>query len=85
MKKHLYELTHFAGEDEIVIKTNDVRFLLDTLSGIVAMGDYVEVIDGLTGEVLIVMNNAEPYVQDAFGLMMLGRQVERLGFNSAKG
>jgi predicted RNA-binding protein with EMAP domain len=79
MNKYLYELTHFAGDNEIVIKTNDIRFLLDTMLGIAGMGDHIEVIDGFTGEVLAVMNHPEPYMQDAFSLMVLGRQMERLG------
>ena len=77
MKQYLYEMTHYAKNAEMTIKVNDVRFLIDTLLDTIEMGDYVEVIDGFTGELLCAQNCADPYMQEAFGLMVLGRLTER--------
>ena len=77
MKQYLYEMTHYAKNAEMTIKVNDVRFLIDTLLDAIEMGDYVEVIDGFTGELLCAQNCADPYMQEAFGLMVLGRLTER--------
>ena len=77
MKQYLYEMTHYAKNAEMTIKVNDARSLIDTLLDTVEMGDHVEVIDGFTGELLCAQNCADPYMQEAFGLMVLGRLAER--------
>ena len=75
-----YNLIHYGEDHETTIKTNDPRLLLDTLQGIVNMGDRVDVIDGFTGEVLCAQNCENPIMQEAFGLMVLGRLMERAGW-----
>ena len=78
MTQYQYEMTWYPEGNEMTMKTNDSRLLLDTLQGVTNMGDHVEVIDGFTGEVLCVMNHPNAYKQEAFGLMVLGRQMEKL-------
>ena len=78
MTQYQYEMTWYPEGNEMTMKTNDSRLLLDTLQGVTNMGDHVEVIDGFTGEVLCVMNHPNAYMQEAFGLMVLGRQMEKL-------
>ena len=78
MAQYQYVMTWYPDGNEMTMKTNDSRLLLDTLQGVTNMGDHVEVIDGFTGEVLCVMNHPNAYMQEAFGLMVLGRQMEKL-------
>ena len=75
-----YNLIHYGADHETIIKTNDPRLLLDTLQGIATTGDRVEVIDGFTGEILCAQNCEHPIMQEAFGLMVLGRLMERAGW-----
>lgn len=72
-----YILTRYTNDCENIIKCNEPRLLLDSLLVIVATGDRVEVIDGFTGELLCAQNCADPYMQEAFGLMVLGRLMEQ--------
>ena len=72
-----YILTHYTEDAETTIKTNDARLLLDILQKVVSVGNQVEVIDGFTGELLCAQNCADPYMQEAFGLMVLGRLMEQ--------
>lgn len=78
MTRYQYEMTHYAENAEMTIKVNDIRFLIDTLLDTVEMGDHVDVIDGFTGELLCAQNCANPYMQEAFGLMVLGRLMEEI-------
>ena len=78
MAQYQYVMTWYPDGNEMTMKTNDSRLLLDTLQGVTNMGDHVEVIDGFTGEVLCVMNHPNAYMQEAFRLMVLGRQMEKL-------
>lgn len=78
MTQYMYEMTHYAENAEITYKVNDVRFLIDTLLDIVKTGDRVEVIDGFTGELLCAQHCADPYTQEEFGLMVLGRLMEKV-------
>lgn len=80
MTQYQYEMTHYGADHETTIKTNDPRLLLDTLQGIATTGDHVEVINGYTGEILCAQNCGHPYMQDDFGLMVLGRLMERAGW-----
>ena len=77
MTRYQYEMTHYAENAEMTIRVNDVRFLIDTLLDTIEMGDRVEVIDGFTGEILCAQNCADPILQEAFGLMVLGRAMEK--------
>lgn len=72
-----YILTHYSDGNENIIYINDARCLLDALLAIATQGIRVEVIDGFTGEVLCAQNCPDPYMQDAFGLMVLGRLTEK--------
>ena len=78
MTQYQYVMTWYPEGSENIIKCNEPRLLLDTLQTIVSKGVHVEVIDGFTGEVLCVMNHPNAYMQEAFGLMVLGRQMEKL-------
>ena len=77
MTQYLYEMTHYAKNAEMTLKVNDVRFLIDTLQATVKLGDHVEVIDGFTGELLCAQNCDNPYIQEEFNLMVLGRLMEK--------
>ena len=78
MTQYQYEMTWYPEGNEMTMKTNDSRLLLDTLQGVTNMGDHVEVIDGFTGEVLCVMNHPDAFMKADFKLMILGRQMEKL-------
>lgn len=77
MKQYLYELTWYPEGNEMTMKTNNARLLLNTLHGVITMGDKVEVIDGFTGELLCAQNCDNPYIQEGFSLMFLGSLMER--------
>ena len=72
-----YNLTYYSNGNENIIRTNDPRCLLDTLQVIATKGLHVEVIDGFTGELLCAQNCEHPIMQEAFGLMVLGRLMEK--------
>lgn len=78
MTQYQYEMTWYPEGNEMTMKTNDSRLLLDTLQGVTNMGDHVDVIDGFTGEVLCIMNHPDAFIKADFKLMMLGRQMEKL-------
>ena len=78
MNTYLYELTHYAKNAEMTVKANDARFIIDTLLSTVEMGDHVDVISGLTGEVLCAQNCDDPIMEEGFGLMVLGRLIEKM-------
>lgn len=67
-------MTQYGADYELTIKTNDPRLLLDTL---VEIDCHVEVINGFTGELLCAQNCEQPYMQNDFGLMVLGRLMEK--------
>lgn len=78
MTQYQYEMIWYPEGSENILKCNEPRLMLDTLQAITTAGVHVEVIDGFTGEVLCVMNHPNAYMQEAFGLMVLGRQMEKL-------
>ena len=78
MTQYQYEMTWYPEGNEMTMKTNDSRLLLDTLQGVTNMGDHVEVIDGFTGEVLCIMNHPDAFMKADFKLKILGRQMEKL-------
>ena len=80
MTQYQYEMTWYPDDNEMTMKTNDARLLLDTLQGVASMGDHVEVINGFTGEILCAQNCEHPIMQDDFGLMVLGRLMEKAGW-----
>lgn len=78
MNQYQYEVNVYSPEFESTYKTNDPRMTIELLLDYVGRGYHVEVINGFTGEVLCVQNHPEPYMQDDFGLMVLGRLMERV-------
>lgn len=78
MTQYQYVMTWYPDNSENIIKCNEPRLLLDILQTIASEGIHVEVIDGFTGELLCVQNHPEPYMQDEFGLMVLGYLMERV-------
>ena len=78
MTQYQYEMTWYPDGSENIIKCNEPRPLLDTLQIIASKGIHVEVIDGFTGELLCAQNCADPYMQEAFWVMVLGRLMEKL-------
>lgn len=78
MTQYQYVMTWYPDGSENILKCDEPRLMLDTLQAITTAGVHVEVIDGFTGEVLCVMNHPNAYMQEAFGLMVLGRQMEKL-------
>lgn len=78
MNTYQYVMTRYTNDCENITKCNEPRLLLDSLQAIVATGDKVDVIDGYTGEVLCALNCPDPYIQEAFGLMMKGRMFEKV-------
>ena len=80
MTQYQYEMTWYPDNSENIIKCNEPRLLLDTLQTIAGKGIHVEVIDGFTGELLCAQNCEHPYMQEAFGLMVLGRLMEKAGW-----
>ena len=73
-----YNICVYAPKAEWTYKTNDPRYAIKTLFEYAEQGLHVEIINGFTGEVLCVQNHPEPYMQEDFGLMVLGWLMEKI-------
>lgn len=70
-----YHVIAYYNDATITCETNDIHV---ALSFLLEHGEvHVEVIDGFTGEILCAQNCADPYMQDAFGLTLLGFLMEQ--------
>lgn len=73
-----YNVCVYAPNAEWTCKTNDPRYAIQTMFEYVEQGFHVDVINGFTGEVLCIQNHPEPYMQEDFGLMVLGWMMEQI-------
>lgn len=78
MNKFKYVMTMYSENLEQEWRVNDPIALLDMLQELSHTGNHIDVIDGFTGEVLCILNHPNPYMQEEFSLMVLGRLMEQV-------
>lgn len=80
MKEFLYVVTAYDAEGELIRNTNSVRTAIKSALEWAESGVQVDIINGLTGEVLYIANPADgdPYCEDEFGLTLLGYFMEKV-------
>lgn len=81
MTNFKYEVSAYYNDRDypMTCRTNEIDIMFAVLFEHVANGVWVEVIDGFTGELLCSQNHPEePYMQDEFGLMVLGYLMEKV-------
>lgn len=70
-----YNVIAYYEDANITCETNDIHVALTFL---LEHGDtHIEVINGFTGEILCAQNCADPILEDAFGLTLLGFLMEQ--------
>lgn len=72
--KYIVNIYNKNEGEEITLKTNDVVSALDFLLRTIGTGTQCDLLDGFTGEVLVIANNPdhEDYATPEMSLMMAG-------------
>lgn len=80
MNQFKYVMTMYSEGLEQEWRMNDPVVLLDALQELSHTGNHIDVIDGFTGELLCVLNHPNPFMQEEFALMALGRLMQKAGW-----
>jgi len=80
MNQFKYVMTMYSEGLEQEWRMNDPVVLLDALQELSRTGNHIDVIDGFTGELLCVLNHPNPFMQEEFSLMALGRLMQKAGW-----
>lgn len=72
MMNYKYVVESFYDDAKVTVETNDPEVAVLEMMQRDMEGVHAHCVDGLTGEILALVNHPDQFVQPEFGLMTLG-------------